>query len=71
MARANNRKDGAMSATQQQPTQTITLPEYPCDICGQHVEAGEKFFVSDGGMTVEHADCVHGWFRGNFGRESL
>lgn len=46
-------------------------PDYPCDICHMDVQAGEKVHVTDGGLTVEHADCARGWFRSNFGREGL
>lgn len=48
-----------------------TLPAYPCDICSQDVEVGERVAVSDGGLTVEHTACVSGWRRRNFGREGL
>jgi hypothetical protein len=46
-------------------------PTYPCDICGERVESGERVHVTDNGLTVEHAHCASDWFRGNFGRESL
>lgn len=48
-----------------------TLPAYPCDICGQSVEAGERVAVTDGGLTVEHTACASGWRRVNYGREFL
>jgi len=58
---------------------SITIPQtadeartlYPCDICHMDVEVGEKVHVTDNGLTVEHVDCTRGWFRSNYGRESL
>jgi hypothetical protein len=47
------------------------LPEYPCDICGDAVVAGEKVSVTDAGLTVEHTTCTRAWFGRNFGRETL
>lgn len=52
-------------------TNSKALPEYPCDICGQHVEDGESYTVTDNGLTVEHTDCTRHWFRRNYGREYL
>lgn len=46
-------------------------PAYPCDICGQHVKAGERVNESTDGSIVEHATCTAQWFRSNFGREAL
>ena len=46
-------------------------PDYPCDICGQDVVAGERVHVTENGLTVEHAACARDWFRRNFGRETL
>ncbi len=48
-----------------------TLPAYACDICEQDVQIGERVHVTDGGLTVEHADCAKHWFRSNYGRECL
>jgi hypothetical protein len=48
-----------------------TLPAYACDICGDHVKAGEKVSVTDNGLTVEHTACTADWFRRNYGRETL
>lgn len=48
-----------------------TLPEYPCDICGEAVMPGERVSVEDNGLTVEHTACTAHWFRSNFGRETL
>jgi hypothetical protein len=58
-----------MTTNAQQPT-TQPLPEYPCDICGMHIQAGEKFTHDPKGETT-HNDCARDWFRRNFGREGL
>lgn len=50
---------------------TQNLPAYPCDVCGQQVQPGEKVSVTDGGLTVEHKTCSTSWLRRNYGRESL
>jgi hypothetical protein len=47
------------------------MPAYPCDVCEDHVEAGERVHVADGGLTVEHVACASNWRRANFGREIL
>lgn len=52
-------------------TDAPALPEYPCDICDMEVVEGERFTVSDGGLTVEHTACTADWFRRNYGREGL
>ena len=46
-------------------------PDYPCDICHQHVQDGERVHITDNGLTVEHVDCARNWFLRNYGRERL
>jgi hypothetical protein len=49
--------------TNAQQTTAQPLPEYPCDICGEHIQAGEKFSHDPKGETT-HNDCARNWFRG-------
>jgi hypothetical protein len=48
-----------------------TKPDYPCDVCGLDVEAGERVSVTDNGLTVEHTACAADWLARNYGREGL
>lgn len=66
----------AIPAEKEEPDAAFTAsdtrkPEYPCDICGHDVVAGERVSVTDNGLTVEHTACVTGWVRRNYGREGL
>lgn len=55
--------------TTEQTTSPAAKIVATCDICHDHIMAGERY--SDDGSEIAHTACVRDWFHRNFGRESL